>query len=416
MSVHVSKKLFQILAICFLSTLIVSCIKTGQTSTTGGSQGPTPFNEPQPTSTPQPRDQGTVDGGGGNVGGTYSNVSDKDIIDIVEKLPSILKYVFYAHEGFITPYLENKPNISEALKSVYEKLYSNKKSDVFVILEKLKFIAKADGPCKDLNFKEKDGSAFNADKNEICISIPRIKTKIYKSSLLAEVTGLAAHEVSHRVGSNESEATALQEAVVDSFKIKNLEAFEMDMVNRQTGITQLMYAQPYEKFQIFFSATADNKNKIPDTEFCRLANDWSYSIKEFLLGAEEETKKWGVSGVRIRNLVYVSAMSIQMASMLDYCSQESPRCNIPRALWNNGSCGLIDKKSVEEVRTEPFSLSFLNFTTKSWSEGTIKMPGSAMTTYYLDKKAADFNYNQAMSSFKNAIENLDYLKEMNSNP
>lgn len=416
MPINILKVTLRVLLTWYLAAIIVSCTKPGQPSVAGTPQSPAPTIPETTTGSPQPRDQGTVDGGGGDVAGTYSQVSDKDIGEIIEKLPLILRYVFYAHEGYLTPYLENKPNISDSLKSVYELLYANKSSDLFIILKNLKFVGKGDGPCKDLNHSDKDGSAFNADSNEICISIPRIKSKILKSSLLAEITGLAAHEVSHRMGASEQQATALQEAVVTSFKIKNLDSFEVDMANRQTEVAQLKHAQPYEKFSRFFDETFDGKNKIPDTEFCRLANDWSYAIKEFLFGAEEETKKWGVSSIRIKSLVYISAMSIQMASMLDYCSQEAPPCNIPRPLYANGSCGLVDKKSTQELRTEPFNLEFLNFHTKSWQQGIIKMPGLAMTTYYLDKKSAAFNYDQALKSFENSLKDLDYIKEMDSSP
>jgi len=342
---------------------------------------------------------GTVDGGGGGdiEIKKEAQVSEKEIEYVINKLSRIMKFVFYFHEMYQVDHFGRRVEMDPVLVSAYKIIFQYKFKDIYKTLEKIKFTPRRNQPCQDLAFNDRDGSAFNEDKTEICLSVERIKSKVNESNFVTEIVALAGHEVAHRMGANEPEAKAFQKAIEKSFNVKDIDLLIKTVTNRLYYLRVLGDDDgngQYEGIQKFFLQKTQ-LSQAPD--FCQKANIWNTQIKSWLKDAEVETLSMGAAPVSVDNIKHVIAMDTQVETMLDFCWQEKPKCDIPRPLYKMGLCNRAPQLN------GIISLDILNITARSWRSGTIKHPGSIKITNYLDKKAATFNFYQAIQSYKSAM-------------
>lgn len=126
----------------------------------------------------------------------------------------------------------------------YSKLFGGPKT-IFDVIQSAQIELKQVGPCIDPNTgDEVDGSAPGSNNNSICLSLDRLTQKLSKDNVYTQTLGLIAHEFSHLVGANESEADEIQKLVVDNLRYTTtLQALNMVMSMRvyvETSQEQLM--------------------------------------------------------------------------------------------------------------------------------------------------------------------------------
>lgn len=145
---------------------------------------------------------GGMDAGGGGTLPTQ-HASIYQIQDIAtESKPTLL---------FLLNYYEyNRHWMSD--KVLMQKLFDGprKAQDV---LKDLRLEVRMDRPCYTSNNTEVDGSIYGAKPNTICISADRISKKVDRAIAEREVIALLMHEVSHFMGSTETEAETFQEDI-----------------------------------------------------------------------------------------------------------------------------------------------------------------------------------------------------------
>ena len=140
-------------------------------------------------------------GGGGTVLPTRGTVADV-IVAVTYSKPIVLAY-FNALET------NNYLHFNEILPGQV-KLFQSLK-DVFAVMESgLKIEVKRTGPCYDRDGYRTDASVVAQSPAKICISAKRIVRKVPKHEIAGQVAALLTHEISHLLGTTETEASALQ--------------------------------------------------------------------------------------------------------------------------------------------------------------------------------------------------------------
>ena len=140
--------------------------------------------------------------------------------DIKAHLLPVLNYQEQLAKGRVYPEpmrssrLQNQVRISgKLLRSVQAKLFPETGRDAFHELANLDFKLRENGPCVDLQFHDKDATAFNADPREICLSAKRLLRKLTTANVMTELLAVAGHELAHRMGADEPEALEFQKVI-----------------------------------------------------------------------------------------------------------------------------------------------------------------------------------------------------------
>lgn len=170
-------------------------------------------------------DRGGMDGGGG---GTLpaDPASVYEVRLVAENARVALYFMFNSYEP-----------ISSFRESLHRKLYGGpvKVQDV---LSRIRIDVREDKPCYDRFGKERDGSIFGEKPDTVCISAFSIAPKTSQGLIESEVIALLAHEVSHFLGTTESEAEQLQ---IDFRNMLIRDGYALRMINTAEfhhGITQ----------------------------------------------------------------------------------------------------------------------------------------------------------------------------------
>jgi hypothetical protein len=210
----------KILALAILAILavdlLVGCVPRTSPSAMHGPAAPSTTGD------------GTSDAGGGGNISPEKQLSVDEIESVIKDLRYTITPVLFRMEDYGVTYdqalkvfKEKKyPKPEEAahhLIDVLEKMFSEPDVAVYSILKQVRFVAFAAGACHDLKNADKDGSAFNLDPIEVCISVSRLRTKVTHLTEQSEVLALAIHELSHRAGASEEEAQAVQFMVLQQF-------------------------------------------------------------------------------------------------------------------------------------------------------------------------------------------------------
>lgn len=148
---------------------------------------------------------GGMDGGGG---GTLpaQPVSTYKVQEIVSESKSKLLFLFNDYE------MRLKYGVSTP---VISKLFLGPKK-VQEVLKGLRVEVRMDRPCLTSLGTPVDGSIYGVKPNTICLSADRISKKVDQAVAEREILALLAHEVSHFMGADESEATQLQKEIASA--------------------------------------------------------------------------------------------------------------------------------------------------------------------------------------------------------
>lgn len=136
-------------------------------------------------------------------------------------------------------------------------------------LDQLKIRIKTGGPCYGSDGSFNDGWFDPAVPNEICISAQSLASKVPASEVKSQTMALILHEVSHSLGLNEADATALQ-----------------DMMLKYAYISQdLTHSYPYESvyalIQTFNSRILKSAEQLRHADFsnqCQFAKALSEDV------------------------------------------------------------------------------------------------------------------------------------------
>lgn len=145
---------------------------------------------------------GGMDGGGGGTLPTYP-VPVYMVQDIAYEAKPKLLFLFNSYERQLKYPQRN---------SLVSKLFLGPRK-VQDVLKDLRVEVRSDQPCLSSQGTEVDGSIFGIKPNTICISAFRISQKVDMAVADREILALLAHEVSHFMGADESEATDLQKEI-----------------------------------------------------------------------------------------------------------------------------------------------------------------------------------------------------------
>lgn len=145
------------------------------------------------------RSSGAVSGGGG---GTLpaNPVSIREIEEIVNTALPEMRLVVREMSRRVFRGAESQLDI---------KLFGGPKTIVDV-LEETGYELRPDKPCLDRFGNEVDASIFANKPNDICISAFRIAPKLIEERARVETLALIFHEISHKLGTTEEEATEFQ--------------------------------------------------------------------------------------------------------------------------------------------------------------------------------------------------------------
>ena len=284
---------------------------------------------------------GTSDRGGGGNTNSAAAPSTRELLNLIEGRASnlyldSLKWnlyrVFYRLESLT---IENSPRYFASLKyrdsaqaaqlyeSVERRLFAQAEHTVYRELKGLRFTARLDGPCRDLNHAARDGSAFGTNQDEICLSLPRLKKKLNGHSALVEVLALAAHEVAHRVGADESEARILQSVVMHEF----------GALNRDVLVKAILQADlfpavmPSEFSEIEALLLKRDTSLVP--EICAKVGSVKEKVSSQLSRLYGLQNTQGVQIVRPGAIRALNGARIQLEQLMGFCFSLAPSAALP---------------------------------------------------------------------------------------
>ncbi|RYZ71176.1 MAG: hypothetical protein EOP05_12350 [Proteobacteria bacterium] len=128
---------------------------------------------------------------------------------------------------------------SSSLSNVDQKLFRGDRT-ILDVLHETNIDVMYTGACKDGNGKEVDGSIFGLTPDSICISAERIAAKLTEERALPEIVALIAHELSHKLGADEAEATEFQKDVAMSLSAPYLKASAEETVQASASASQAL--------------------------------------------------------------------------------------------------------------------------------------------------------------------------------
>ncbi|MFN3697716.1 MAG: hypothetical protein ACK4VO_09775 [Pseudobdellovibrio sp.] len=151
---------------------------------------------------------GGADTGGGNTIGS-AKVTAEEVKKYIEKSKDLSVYIFRRKEFLLL----SPQHRGSSFELLGKKLFKGQKSIYQALIEAVIRPVES-GPCYDSQGKEVDASAKDAPN--LCFSLERLSARLNADSVQSEVLAIVAHELSHMVGTTESEAKFLQGMVKDS--------------------------------------------------------------------------------------------------------------------------------------------------------------------------------------------------------
>jgi hypothetical protein len=213
---------------------------------------------------------GSISGGGG--GTVPANpVGNAAIAEILKESRSTLLMYFRSLDAG-----PGKAPMSEAdAKRLYEATPT-----IYDVINETVIEAQSSAPCRDGDGNEVDGSIV-ATNGGICISLQRLGTKLDRTNAFSQTVALVAHELSHKLGFNEDEATELQKDMLDRLEESNVSARSAaDFVwGAASAITES-------------NALAARFDFLDDSDWdstCRLAKQLNVEFENFIRGANADS-------------------------------------------------------------------------------------------------------------------------------
>lgn len=154
---------------------------------------------------------GGISGGGGDISNP-TPVAPAAIEEAVTQIagPAVLSWLHAREAAYL------KLSGPEQLASPYRKLFAGRRT-IYDVIQSTRAELRFDSPCRDANGEAKDGSAFSAYPNAICLSAHRMASKLRPTNVREETLALLVHEFSHLLGTEEAEAEAIQWEALTAF-------------------------------------------------------------------------------------------------------------------------------------------------------------------------------------------------------
>ena len=236
--------------------------------------------------------------------------------------------------------------------------------------------------CKDLQNEDKDGSAFNEEKNEICLSVPRLQKRVNNLSLFVESLALAIHELSHRLGATEPEAQIIQYVVISSFHLisPNSFGFISDLLD---PIEEINFAYEYES--VFKARQTQDMIKI-----CTRFGKYSETLRLLIIQKSIYAKSLGFQTYRPAAMKALKGAQLQLRFLLGFCEE----------IDRNSDVGFVLKQAGYQPGMK-FPLVALKSYESFW-DGIIpgENDGFAILGNVNDWDAALFNYQEFLKNIK----------------
>jgi hypothetical protein len=175
---------------------------------------------------------GSISGGGG--GTVPANpVGNAVIADILKESRSTLLMYFRS--------LDAGPGKWPTNEGDDRRLFGGSPS-IYDVINETVIEAQSSAPCRDGDGNEVDGSIVTTNGG-ICISLQRLGAKLDRTNAFSQTVALVAHELSHKLGFNEDEATQLQKEMLDRLEENNVSArsaadFAQRVASRALNATQ----------------------------------------------------------------------------------------------------------------------------------------------------------------------------------
>lgn len=114
-------------------------------------------------------------------------------------------------------YLNYHDQNRHMLPEEFKGLFGDEDNKNFAYMVKYRLVHVNDTtPCYDQNGKERDGSIYRNDgKQGVCISTFNLSQKIRSDAVQTQLVALMAHEYSHLLGTNETQANKIQKYVLN---------------------------------------------------------------------------------------------------------------------------------------------------------------------------------------------------------
>lgn len=296
--------------------------------------------------------QGTATQGGGGDLPPQKEVSIEELKALIKDLKLTIEPVLYRMEAYGVTYSQalkvfndaKNPKPEESAKNLVtalDKMFKAENAPVYAELERIKFVAHSEGACHDLKNEDKDGSAFNKNPNEICLSVPRLQKKVDHQSELSEVLSLAIHELSHRVKATEEEAQAIQFMVLKQFGSATPESFTEVFSNGIDNSPNIWRFTGEEK-------TFQEKDSSLLPALCARIGENAVEINKIINKKSNDANAIGVMFERPNLLRALKAASLQSQFLMGFCDN---------FYQDSFAQMLIDKGFDPE---KPFPVSFLN--------------------------------------------------------
>jgi hypothetical protein len=183
---------------------------------------------------------GGITGGGGGVTNP-DPIQPEAIARLVqnESKPVLLSWLNSQEEKF------QQLSRAEQSASPYRKLFAQT-PNIFDVMEQAGVDLEMHQPCFDLNRETRDGSVHSHTPGFVCLSPFTMAPKLDESNYVAETMALVLHELTHKLGTTEDEATLMQKEALKVFRKVDLEEFAKRSQSAESSAR--FHASTFERF------------------------------------------------------------------------------------------------------------------------------------------------------------------------
>lgn len=170
-----------------------------------------------------------IDGGVSGGGGYVIDPKSPENYQNPEKIEKMIEYVITPLKKYLL--FKNKALLQNTLndqeKEIFTKLF-NPQNHIIKAMDKVKMDIQDDRSCFDRFNRPVDGSIFNKNKQQVCISAANIAEKVHHSEVSAQSAALVVHEYTEILGFEEDDAVKAQLITLNDLKALTLTTPEND--------------------------------------------------------------------------------------------------------------------------------------------------------------------------------------------
>jgi hypothetical protein len=251
---------------------------------------------------------GGITGGGGGVTNP-DPIQPQLIVSLVQNQtkPVLLSWLNSKEEKF------QQLDPAEQATSPYRKLFAQS-PNIFEVMETAGIDLELHQPCYDANREARDGSVHSRTPGYVCLSPFTMAPKLDESNYAPETMALVLHELTHKLGTTEAEATLIQKEALKVFRTIELEDFAEEIQRAASSVRSHenifdLYIKTPGAFQVQTAATA--LERVGD-----LYRDLSFS----------KTSRYGsrMSMIRADGYAYLFTNAIRVLIASEFLSLQNP--------------------------------------------------------------------------------------------